>query len=156
MSFYVHSLLHLYLTKNLDQQNVYATIVLENFLTADWTFFEFWNKTLIPKSISIFLSDVTYFHVSRGKKCSFFGKLVMLCFLVNFVLKFAFLPYYQRIKVNSIWYCNSMNSTSIYDSVLILQNTGQWKLAFSHILCSSNPIFSEFLAWKLLRYTKIF
>ena len=32
----------------------------------------------------------------RGKKCSFFGKFGVLCFLVTSVLKFPLLPYYQR------------------------------------------------------------
>ena len=35
--------------------------------------------------------------VSRGKKCSFFGKFGMLCFLVTFVLEFALLPYQQQV-----------------------------------------------------------
>ena len=33
-----------------------------------------------------------------GKKCSFFGKFDVLCFLENPVLRFALLPYYQQIK----------------------------------------------------------
>ena len=37
--------------------------------------------------------------VSRGKKCSFFGKFGMLCFLVAPVLRFARLPYYRQIYV---------------------------------------------------------
>ena len=35
--------------------------------------------------------------VSGGKKCSFFGKLGVLCFLVTSVLRFDLLPYYRRI-----------------------------------------------------------
>ena len=35
--------------------------------------------------------------VSGGEKCLFFGKFVVLCFLVTPVLRFALLPYYQRI-----------------------------------------------------------
>ena len=34
-----------------------------------------------------------------GKKCWFFGKFDVLCFLVTSVLRFALLPYYQRIMV---------------------------------------------------------
>ena len=37
-----------------------------------------------------------HYDVSRGKKCSFFGKSGVLCFLGTPVLRFAFLPYYQR------------------------------------------------------------
>ena len=31
-----------------------------------------------------------------GKKCSFFGKFGVLCFLVTSILRFALLPYYLR------------------------------------------------------------
>ena len=34
--------------------------------------------------------------VSGGKKCLFFRKFGDLCFLVNSVLRFAFLPHYRR------------------------------------------------------------
>ena len=34
--------------------------------------------------------------VSWGKKCLFFGKFDVLCFLETSVLRFVFLPYYQR------------------------------------------------------------
>ena len=34
--------------------------------------------------------------VSEGKKCSFFGKFHVLCFLETPVLRFALLPYYRR------------------------------------------------------------
>ena len=36
--------------------------------------------------------------VSGGKKCSFFGKFGLLCFLKTPVLRFALLPYYWRIS----------------------------------------------------------
>ena len=39
----------------------------------------------------------TYVCVSGGKKCSFFGKFGVLCFLETPVLRFALLPYYRRI-----------------------------------------------------------
>ena len=39
----------------------------------------------------------TYVCVSGGKKCSFFGKFGMLCFLKTPVLRFALSPYYRRI-----------------------------------------------------------
>ena len=35
--------------------------------------------------------------ISGGKKCSFFGKFGVLCFLVTPVLRLAHLPYYRRI-----------------------------------------------------------
>ena len=34
----------------------------------------------------------------RGKKCSFFGKFGVLCFLETLILRFALLPYYRRSK----------------------------------------------------------
>ena len=37
--------------------------------------------------------------ISAGKKCSFFGKLGVLYFLVTLVLKLALLPYYRRFVV---------------------------------------------------------
>ena len=37
----------------------------------------------------------TYVFVLGGKKCSFFGKFGVLCFLETSVLTFAILPYYR-------------------------------------------------------------
>ena len=37
------------------------------------------------------------FSISVGKKCSFFGKFDVLCFLETPLLRFALLPYYRRI-----------------------------------------------------------
>ena len=39
----------------------------------------------------------TYVCVSWGKKCSFFGKIGVLCFFEACVLKLPLLPYYRRI-----------------------------------------------------------
>ena len=44
-----------------------------------------------------FLTPCTYVCVSGGKKCSFFGKSGMLCFLETPVLRFTLLSYYLRI-----------------------------------------------------------
>ena len=38
----------------------------------------------------------TYVCVSGGKKCSFFGKFGVLCFLETLVLRFALLRYYRK------------------------------------------------------------
>ena len=38
-------------------------------------------------------------YASGGKKCSFFGKFGVFSFLVTPVLRFALLPYYQRINI---------------------------------------------------------
>ena len=34
--------------------------------------------------------------LSGGKKCSFFGKFGMLCFLATSILRFTLLPYYRQ------------------------------------------------------------
>ena len=47
-------------------------------------------------------TNISYMCVSGKKKCSFFEKFGVLCFLVTPVLKFALLPYYQRIQRNSL------------------------------------------------------
>ena len=41
----------------------------------------------------------TFVCVSGGKKCSFFGKFGVLCFLETPVLRFALLPYYRRFAI---------------------------------------------------------
>ena len=48
----------------------------------------FQNKHFLPPDTH------TYVCVSEGRKCSFFGKLGVLCFLEALVLRFALLPYY--------------------------------------------------------------
>ena len=44
----------------------------------------------------------TYVCVSGSKKCSFFEKFGMLCFLVTSVLRFALLPYHRLINISVI------------------------------------------------------
>ena len=39
-----------------------------------------------------------YFLPSGGKKCLFFGKFGVFCFLETPVLRFALLPYYRRME----------------------------------------------------------
>ena len=43
-----------------------------------------------------------YAHVSGSKKCSFYGKFGVLCFLETPVFRFAFLPYYRRLNAFSV------------------------------------------------------
>ena len=43
-----------------------------------------------------------YTHVSGGKKCSFYGKFGVLCFLETPVLRFPLWPYYRR-NIGWIW-----------------------------------------------------
>ena len=48
------------------------------------------------------LDTYTYVCVLGGKKCSFFVKFNVLCFLVSSVLKLALLPNYKDMKKKSI------------------------------------------------------
>ena len=48
------------------------------------------QRTLLPPD------TLTYVCESGGKKCSFFGKFGVLCFLETIVLRFALLPYYRQ------------------------------------------------------------
>ena len=60
------------------------------------------NTPNFPKNEHFLPPDThMYVCVSVGKKCSFFGKFGILCFLVTSVLKFAFLAYYGRISLLS-------------------------------------------------------
>ena len=48
--------------------------------------------------------NISYVRVlSGGKKCSFFGKFVVLCFFETPILRFALLPYYQRTSRHISW-----------------------------------------------------
>ena len=49
-----------------------------------------------PKNEHFLLLDMHKLCVSGGKKCSFFGKFGVLCFLETPDLRFARLPYFQR------------------------------------------------------------
>ena len=49
--------------------------------------------------------------VSGGKKCSFFGKFGVLCFLETPVLRFALLPYYRRIVQQPNYFKNLLKLT---------------------------------------------
>ena len=65
----------------------------------------------------------TYVCVSRSKKCSFFWKFEVLCFLVTSVLRFALLPYHRRIIdliVNMSKYSKGSNWVSFLLFILIL------------------------------------
>ena len=54
------------------------------------------NIELVPENIQE--TDIAVSCVSGVKKCSFFGKFDMLCFLETTVLRFAVLPYYRRCQ----------------------------------------------------------
>ena len=58
--------------------------------------------------------------VSGGKKCSFFGKFGVLCFLETPVLRFTLLPYYRRITYKN---CVLLTDLSIVRDNTLLQNS---------------------------------
>ena len=64
-----------WISKRVSQQNKVSQLFRKTFLTP-------WSHT--------------YVCLSGGKKCLFFGKFGVLCFLVTSVLRFALLPYYWR------------------------------------------------------------
>ena len=80
------------------------------------------------------LSPDTYTQVcvSRGKRCSFFEKFDLLCFLVTPVLRFVLLSYYRRnmiypkhtskIKFSRFKYCLKLNGPnhSVYTFSFLL------------------------------------
>ena len=54
------------------------------------------NKHVLPPNTHMYVC------ISESKKCSFFEEFGVLCFLPTSVLRFAFLPYYQRSKAYKI------------------------------------------------------
>ena len=54
---------------------------------------------MFPENEHFLPPEVYVCCVSGGKKCSFFGKVSVFCFLVTPVLRFALLPYYRLIAV---------------------------------------------------------
>ena len=58
--------------------------------------------------------------VSRGKKCSFFGKFDVLYFLETPVLRFALLPYYRRvsIKISLLQYRSRTSNDMSYSRLI--------------------------------------
>ena len=67
-----------------------ATWLVQNILDYNW-------RTRILPDIEFAMWNV-YVCVSGGKKCSFFGKFGVLCFLETAALRFALLPHYRRIR----------------------------------------------------------
>ena len=56
-----------------------------------------------------------------GKKCSFFGKLGVLCFLETSVLRFAFLSYYRRLDLDSLPRSMTPKNKNIYKKYFCLK-----------------------------------
>ena len=61
-----------------------------------------------------------YEHISGGKKCLFFEKFGVLCFLVTFVLKFALLPYYRRITVGAYLHMRPLMRLTLPSRIVVM------------------------------------
>ena len=56
------------------------------------------SKQVLQENKARQISQKTNISCGRGKKCSFFGKFGVLCFLVkHLLLRFTFLPCYRQI-----------------------------------------------------------
>ena len=67
----------------------------------------------------------------RGKKCSFFGKFGMLCFLETPVLRFALLQYYRRFSTFALTLftqCMSESCIKININLYFYFHTSLWCL----------------------------
>ena len=113
------------------------------------------NEHFVP------LDTHTYVCVSGGKKCSFFGKFVVFCFLETPVLRFAILPYYRRkMKFGKFWTKNWVTgkSQSDYDRFQCIRGGLVESIRFSkekfHLHLSadlSNPSISAETYWSILK-----
>ena len=84
------------------------------------------------------IPDNTYVCVSGGKKCSFFGKFAMLCFLETPFLRFFLLLYYLRRKeiLRGRWF-----SRIIFPGPVILLAISQNKDSSTGFFCENCKIF---------------
>ena len=56
----------------------------------------------------------TYVYVSEGKKCSFFEKFGVLCFLVTSILKFVLSSYYRRLHASVLFSLENIKNGSSF------------------------------------------
>ena len=56
------------------------------------------SKRVFQENKARQIFGIMYVCVSGGKKCIFFGKFGVLCFVETPASRFAFLPYYRRNK----------------------------------------------------------
>ena len=88
------------------------------------------NRNIVKKSRSKDLLHCWYVCVSGSKKCSFFGKFGVLCFLETSVLRFTLLLYYPRHYPTMFWKYNGVvaskrpSPTGIYLSKVNVGNSG--------------------------------
>ena len=83
---------------------------------------------------------------NRGKKCSFFGKFGVLCFLETPVLRFALLPYYRRFandyKLNLAFKGHKLDisNTSLYKKDVFLCRISSVNVTKSAVSCEFGHI----------------
>ena len=83
-----------------------------------------------------------YVCMSGGKKCSFFGKFGVLCFLETTVLRFTLLPYYRQTKGFKTSKFNDKKGFNVYKL-----NSEKNKKDFGHVNLISQPnLFQYFCA----------
>ena len=125
------------------QNNIKVKI---RFLKVQMAFDDFILIQLLQENVRIFQPILTEFHVnqrsissvirqkgesqnggykktkhvkfSEERKFPFFGKFGVLCFLVTPVLRFAFLPYYQRYLL-SLWKVNNVKNNRFMYSLTL-------------------------------------
>ena len=85
----------------------------EHFLPPDTHTCKSQNRCFKKTARQIFPKTNTYVCVSGGKKCSFFGKFGVHCFLETRVLRFALFPYYRR---NALFNLKTQTSKSVTDT----------------------------------------
>ena len=77
----------------------------------------------IFRKTNIFYPPDTHTYVSGGKKCSFFGKFAVLCFLETPILRFAVLPYYRRFNLDRFAHAHpllkTLNALNVYQINLL-------------------------------------
>ena len=102
--------------------------------------------------------------VSGGKKCSFFGKFDLLCFLETPVLRFALLPHYGRNVISLVKFlfsCHSGNQIFTYNfyicsSLVIINNQNSFELVLGFVFDSFlNCLCSVLLFLSLARSERI-
>ena len=89
--------------------------------------------------ISISKHFLPHLCVSEGKKCSFFGKFDVLCFLQAPILRFTLLPHYRRIV--DVWldskhtFKHDSKHTCLISLLMLLQYPSWIKIVHLPSLC---------------------
>ena len=77
------------------------------------------SKLSVLRKNGYFLLPDTHTCVSGGKKCPFFRKFNVLCFLETPVLRFALLPYYRRNFFNSVAHIKNISKQKATKQIIL-------------------------------------